>query len=233
MSSTLATLDQLLRSPNRAAEQSRGGAQLQNLALASLGALLFGAGLFGAVLASSRGGLQLLYSGLKLPLAILGTLIVSVPALYALARSLARPLPLAGAVSLALSAAARGALVLSALAPVAWLAIDRGLGYHGCVLLAAICYAIAGVSALRVLFSGVGGGLRGAVLLALCSIVVLPAGGQTAWMLRPFVGRPAQAHVPFLRHKEGSFADSLLQSGRSSVGLYRTMSSEEAEEFER
>jgi hypothetical protein len=47
-----------------------------------------------------------------------------------------------------------------------------------------------------------------------------PVGAQTAWMLRPFFGRPAEAHVPFLRHRESSFLDAVAKSARSSVGIY-------------
>ncbi len=47
--------------------------------MASLSALLLGAGVFGATLATSRGGLQLLYSGVKLPLAMVATMLLSCP----------------------------------------------------------------------------------------------------------------------------------------------------------
>jgi hypothetical protein len=45
-------------------------------------------------------------------------------------------------------------------------------------------------------------------------------------MLRPFIGRPAQAEVPFLRHKESSFADAVYTSSRSSLGIYRRAASD-------
>ncbi len=219
---TWSLLDQLLRAPAQVAEQSRDGRNLPALVGVSLGSLMFGAGIFGAVLASSRGGLQLLYSGVKLPLALLATLVLVVPAFYAISKAWGRPLSLGGMVGLSLAAVARGALVLSALAPLVWLALDRGVGYHVSVLIAASCYGLAGITALRLFLDGVGVDVRGALIIATFGLVVLPAGGQTAWLLRPFIGRPAEAHVPFFRQRESSFADAVLQSARSSVGVYRS-----------
>jgi hypothetical protein len=183
-------------------------------------ALLLGAGTFGAVLATARGGVQLGYAALKLPLAILLTLCLCVPAFAAIARALGRELELSGMVGLTLSAAGRAALVLMAFAPAVWFTLDRGLGYHASVLLSAICYGVAGISALRVMASGIGVDRKGLAILACCAAVLLPTGAQSAWMLRPFIGRPSQAQVPFLRHKESSFADAVYTSAFSSVGIF-------------
>jgi hypothetical protein len=216
----LAVLDELLRSPQKAAERIARHDDRRLLVLSTLLALGLGAGTFGAVLATARGGAQLGYSALKLPLAILVTLCLCVPAFTAIARSLGRPFELSGMVGLALAAAARASLVLLAFAPAVWFALDRGLGYHASVVLSVACYAVAGLSALRVMASGLGRDARGIGILVCCAFVLLPTGAQSAWMLRPFIGRPAQASVPFLRHKESSFADAVYQSSRSSVGLY-------------
>jgi hypothetical protein len=213
-------LDELLRSPQKVAERVQNREDLRPLVVAALAALLLGAGTFGAVLATSRGGLQLCYSAIKLPLAILITLCLSVPAFAAIARSLGRPVELGGMVGLCLSAAARAALVLLAFAPAVWFALDRGLGYHGSVLLSVVCYGLAGLSALRVMASGLGRDARGLCILLACAGVLLPTGAQSAWMMRPFIGRPSQAEVPFFRHKESSFADAVYNSSRSAAGLY-------------
>jgi hypothetical protein len=219
-------LDELLRSPSSVAARVKRGEDLRLLSLAALGALVVGAGSFGAVLGAARGGAQLGYSAIKLPLALVATLCLCVPAFTAIARALGRELDLAGMVGLSLSAAARASLVLLALSPAVWFAIDRGLGYHASIVLAAGCYGAAGLSALRVMASGLGTDARGLCVLACCAAVLLPTGAQSAWMLRPFVGRPAQASVPFLRHKESSFADAVYQSSRSSMGFYRRLESD-------
>ena len=227
----LGLLDELLRSPRSVAERVQRPDDLRPLVASSLLALLAGAGTFGAVLATARGGVQIGYSALKLPLAIVATLCLCVPAFTAIARALGRRLELSAMVGLSLSAAARASLVLLAFAPAVWFALDRGLGYHGSVVLSTLCYGVSGLSALRVMASGLGRDARGVAILACCAAVMLPTGAQSAWMLRPFIGRPAQAEVPFLRHKESSFADAVYTSSRSSVGLYsrRTRSYAESE----
>jgi hypothetical protein len=217
-------LDELLRSPRAVAERTRAGGDLRPLFLAALGALVFGAGIFGATLATSRGGLQLLYSGVKLPFALIATLLLVVPAFHAIAAGLGRPLSFSAMVGLLLAAAGRGALVLIALSPVVWLCFDRGLGYHPGVLLASACYALAGLAALELVLRGIGFDLRGALIVGVFGLVLLATGGQTAWMMRPFLGRPSARYVPFLRHRESSFVDALGQSARSSLGLYRSAS---------
>jgi hypothetical protein len=216
-----ALVDELLRSPQGVAERIRRGDDLRALVVSALLALIVGAGTFGAVLATSRGGIQLGYSAIKLPLAILITLCLCVPAFAAIARALGRDLTLSGMVGLTLSAAGRAALVLLAFAPAVWFVLDRGLSYHVSVLLSAVCYGFAGLSALRVMASGIGLDARGLAILACCAAVLLPTGAQSAWMMRPFIGRPSQAQLPFLRHKESSFADAVYTSAFSSVGIFR------------
>jgi hypothetical protein len=157
----------------------------------------------------------------KLPTVFLLTLILVTPAIAALAVVLRRPLSLAGASVLMLAAAGRAALVLLALAPVVWLAFDRGLTYHRGIVVACICYGIAGLEALRMLRLALGKDLRSFVVIGAFALVLLPAGGQTAWMLRPYVGRPSQHSLPFLRSRESSFGESVERSLFSSMDIYR------------
>lgn len=217
---SIEVFDELLRAPKRSAERSVTGEELPAFVLSTLAAVVIGAGTFGAVLATSRGGVQLLYSALKLPLALLVTLMLVIPAFHAIAGALGKQLAFRGVVALSLAATARAALLLVAFAPLMWLALDLGLGYHDGVLLAVLCYGAAGLAALRLWLHGVGVGARGALIVFVSALVVCPVGGQTAWLFRPFFGRPAQAEVPFLRHKESSVLDAVYTSARSSVGLF-------------
>jgi len=229
-SAIFSVLDELLRSPKAVAERTRNGGDLRPLFLAALGALVLGAGVFGATLATSRGGIQLLYSGVKLPLALLGTLLVVLPAFHAIAAGLGRPHSFSAMVALLLAAAGRGALVLSALAPVIWLCFDRGLAYHPGVLLAAFCYGLAGVASLSLLLRGIGRDFRGILIVTLFGAVLFATGGQTAWMLRPFLGRPTATHLPFFRARESSFLDAVQHSAESAVGIYHQTRAERADE---
>jgi len=212
--------DELLRSPKQSADRAVMGRDLEPLVLAALVAILVGSGVFGCVLATSRGGMQLLFSAVKLPLALLATLVLVVPAFYAVAASLGRPVSLRSAIGLVLAGTARAALVLVAFTPLVWLALDAGIGYHKGVLLASSCYAVATLAALRLMLHGMGADLRALAILACFACVMAPVGAQTAWMFRPFFGRPAQTHVPFFRPRESSFLDAVAKSARSSVGIY-------------
>ena len=221
MNSQLLELERLLRRPAEIADAARAGRTERSVFVTALVSVVIGGGLFGTALASSRGGIQLLYSAVKLPTVFLLTLILVTPAIAALAVVLRRPLSLAGASVLMLAAAGRAALVLLALAPVVWLAFDRGLTYHRGIVVACICYGIAGLEALRMLRLALGKDLRSFVVIGAFALVLLPAGGQTAWMLRPYVGRPSQHSLPFLRSRESSFGESVERSLFSSMDIYR------------
>ncbi len=212
--------ERLLRKPKEIAVAAGQGHVEPSVFVAALLTIVVGAGLFGAALASSRGGIQLLYSSVKLPVVCLLTLAVVTPALAALAVILRRPLSLAGTSVLMLTAAARAALVLLALAPLVWLAFDRGLAYHRGIVVACLCYGVAGLEALRILWLALGRGFRGLLIIAGFSLVLMPAGGQMAWLLRPYVGRPSQTEVPFLRSRESNFGESVHQSLFSSAEIY-------------
>jgi hypothetical protein len=210
-------LERLLRHPETITNPSSQRQTDRHLFFATILSILVGAGLFGMALATSRGGLQLLYSSIKMPIVCLVTLVFVTPALAAIADVLHRTLTLANAAVLMLTAAARASLILLALAPIVWLAFDHGLSYHRGIIVACFCYGIAGLEALRIIKLALGNTPRSFAIIGVFSLVLLPAGAQTAWLLRPYLGRPSQTAVPFLRCKEGSFNQSVSRSLTSSV----------------
>ncbi|MFT3773427.1 MAG: hypothetical protein QM820_49250 [Minicystis sp.] len=221
-------LNRLLRSPDEIAAACREDRDVRAIAATSLIALAVGAAVFGGVIGSFRGGLQILYGAIKVPLAMTVTLALCVPAFHAIAAGLGRAFPIRSIVALALAAAGRAALVLLAVSPMLWLVFDRGIGYHSAALASAFAYAAAGAAAFSVMVRGLGEG-QGRVLTALAfAAVFFAVGGQTSWILRPYLIRPrtwvAASHhvqkIPFLRAYEGSFADSIYQSSRSARGIY-------------
>ncbi|WP_437668862.1 hypothetical protein [Sorangium sp. So ce131] len=215
-----AILGRLLRAPAEIAASCREDRDLRAISLASLGAIGLGSAVFGGVVGSFRGREQILYAALKVPLAMMITLALCAPAFHALAAVLGRPWPLRSIVALALASAARSSLVLLAFAPALWLLIDAGLGYHDSALAASLAYALAGLAALGVLVRGIGAGDGRALTAAAFVAMFFAVGGQAAWILRPYLLRPRAEAIPFLRAREGSFADALITSGRSSLGLY-------------
>ncbi|MGE0322037.1 MAG: hypothetical protein AB7K71_12505 [Polyangiaceae bacterium] len=215
-----AILSALLRDPAEIADRCDRPEGLRELALTSVACLAVGAAVFGGVLGSFRGGAQIAFSALKLPMALFATLVVCVPAFHALVVGFGGRRSFSSVAALTLAAAARAALVLLACAPVLWLAVDRGLGYHASVLTAVVMYLTSGLAALGIIWRGLEGSWRALATAMTCGIVFFGVLGQTAWMLRPFFGRPSQDNVPFVRAREGTFADSVFTSSKSAVGIY-------------
>jgi hypothetical protein len=213
-------LSRLLRAPGDIAAACREDREIRSIAITSLVAVVVGAAAFGGVIGSFRGGVQILYAGIKLPLVMIATLAISAPAFHALAAGLGRAWPMRSVLALTLASAGRSALVLLALSPALWLLFDLGAGYHAAALWAALAYAIAGMSALGVILRGLGAG-RGRVLTALAFVgVFFAVGGQTSWILRPYLVRPKTQSIPFVRAREGSFSDAIWMSSRSARGIY-------------
>jgi hypothetical protein len=229
---TASVLGRLLRSPGDIAACCRDDRETRAIAATSLAAIALGAAVFGGVIGSFRGGLQIVYGAAKVPLAVIATLAICAPAFHALAAGLGRPRPMRSIIALALAAAGRSSLVLLALSPALWLLYDRGLGYHAAALAASLAYAIAGIAALGVIVRGLGEG-RGRAITALAFMgVFFAVGGQASWILRPYLVRPRTPGIPFVRAREGSFADAIYMSSRSAAGVYDARASDEADASE-
>lgn len=213
-------LEILLRNPAETARRAIAGESMRPLVATSIAAIVAGGAAFGGVVGSFRGGAQIAYAGVKLPLALLAILVLCVPAFHAIGAALGRAWRYRAVIALSLAAAARGALVLLALAPVLWLAIDRGLGYHATALAATMAFAIGGAASLGVLLRGLGSGTGQLTCALAIAMVFLAVSGQTSWILRPWLVRPRSEDVPFVRAREGGFADALVTSSRSAAGLY-------------
>ena len=190
----------LLRRPDvavRLTQMARWQTKLARLYLL----LIAGCGAaFGAAVGSFRGGEQHVWAASKIPAATLLTLAVCGPAFVALAATFGRRWSLKTTLSLTLAAGARSSLVLLALTPVLWLTIDLGAPYGAIKLTATLCYGLAGLSALSLISRGLGRrpgrlGAAGAFI-----VVFALVGGQTAWLLRPYLGDPSDDVVPALAH---------------------------------
>lgn len=206
-------LESILRRPREIAEACASGRTSRTLAVTSLAAIAIGMALFGGVVGSMRGGAQIAYGSVKMPLAILATLIACVPAFHAFAGALGRPWTYRAVASLTLVAGARASLALVAAAPALWLVINFGAGYHAIKLLATLAYALAGLAALGLLLRALGEGPRRASTAASFIAVFLLVGGQMAWSLRPFIVRPDATEIVFVaRAKEGGLVHELRVS---------------------
>ena len=183
-----------------------------------VGAVAVGAGLFGVVVGAHRGGLQVLFCAVKVPLILLVTLVVCAAPFLAFARAARLPITARAVITLALASSARFALVLLGLAPFVWLMEGWSLGYHRVILAVVAVCAVAGVTAARVLFSGLARYGRAGTRVGLAFVAVFGlVGAQTSWILRPFVLRPRTQGVPFVRALEGDFLGALGTTAHSAM----------------
>jgi hypothetical protein len=209
----VALMNRLLRAPSEVAADCREDRDLPKLAANAIAVIAAGALLFGAAAGSWRGGPQVAYAAVKLGIVTVGTLALCVPAFYAIAAVFGRPWSLRSAVSVMLVAGARFSLVLVAATPVVWLTINLGASYDAVKLLAALAYSLAGLSALGLLLRGLGSGPGRIATVVTFLGVFLVIGGQTAWILRPYLGTPGREEVTFFtREREGGLAYQLLVS---------------------
>jgi hypothetical protein len=218
----LGLVDQLLR--RRAAVLARiaAGDDLRGLIRTMLLTIVIGMALVGAALGAYRGGAQIAFAAIKLPLVMLLTAALCAPTLTALQLALGRPASLLRDLALVVTALAFGTLVLCAQAPLFLLLATLRLPYHEAILLTVACFAVGGLASVSVLARGIGP--RSFVVLGVLLAVFAVVGSQMSWTLRPYLVRPRSESVPFLRDLEGSLWESLGQSLRSAQGIYDTES---------
>src|SRR5262249_5815864 len=151
----------------------------------------------------------------KIPIATLMTLAISGPGLAAFALAFGRSWTLRETLSYLLSAGARSSLVLFALSPVLWLVIDLGASYSTIRLAATWAYALSGLSGFLLLLRSLGPAPGRTAAAACFTLLFLVVGGQSAWLLRPYLGNPSEGNVPMF--SQGRQKGGLLEAlGRSA-----------------
>lgn len=211
----IALINRILRSPGEVARDCRDDHDVALIAKNALIAIAACAALFGAVVGSWHGGAQIGFAALKMPIVMIGTLVLSAPAFYVIAAVFGRAWSFRAVVSLALVAGARFSLVLLAAAPALWLTINLGAPYHAIKLIAALAYGLAGLAALALLVRGLGDGPGKGMTIAIFVGIFLMVGGQSAWILRPYLGTPGTAEITLFTHeREGGLAVQLIASAR-------------------
>ncbi len=223
LDSGLAAVDALLRDRAGLLDRIDRREGLTALARTFALTLVAGAAVVGATIGAFRGGLQVPFAALKLPLVVLLTAGLCAPAYSALAAAVRGHTDVRRDMTVILASLALGALLLSALAPVLLLAVFLGMGYHALALLFAATCLVAGAGGLTLFVAaerrreGPGGWLITPVLLAVFALV----GSQVSWTLRPYLVRPRAVEVPFVRAVEGSLFEAVLYSTGSALGRFR------------
>lgn len=223
---SLGVIELLLRDREAMLARIRSGTDLAALVRTMVATIAVTMAIVGAALGSYRGGEQIAYAAIKLPLVLLGTAALSAPALTAIGRALGRRSLLAHDLALVMSALAFGALLLVASTPLILLGRAMTFSYHEMVLMTVVLFGVAGIAALHMVIRALSvenlrepaPGWRTAVC-GLCVVFVL-VGGQLSWALRPYLVRPRTPDIPFVRAKEGSLFDAITGAFQSARGIY-------------
>lgn len=219
---SLGMIELLLRDREAMLARIRKGADLSAIMRTMIATIAVTMAIVGAALGSYRGGVQIAYAAIKLPIVLLGTAALSAPALSAIGAALGRRSRLTADLALVMAALAFGSLLLVACTPLVMLGRSINLDYHRMILSVVAMFAIAGGAALRMIWRGVAleaaPGWRTAVV-GLCVVFSL-VGGQLSWALRPYLLRPRAPEATFLRDVEDSLFDSITGSMRSARGIY-------------
>ncbi|MFH0901163.1 MAG: hypothetical protein V2A73_11095 [Pseudomonadota bacterium] len=214
-------VDQLVRSPRQLLERIRAEDRLAELARIMVLTILIAGGAFGAAVGAWRGGSQVLFAAVKMPLVILLTTCICAPVLTALTAAVGSPARMVRDLALVLAALALGSVVLAAQAPLLLFARAARAPYHSTAILVFVCCLVAAIPALMLLARGIGHLGQGAVLVFVGLVaMVLPVGAQMSWTLRPYLVRPRTLSVPFVRSVEGNLWDAVRQSTDSARGIY-------------
>jgi hypothetical protein len=218
----LGLVDQLLRERRAVLARIEAGVGLAELMRVFVMTIVVGAAITGAAMGAFRGGAQIAYAAVKLPIALLLTAALCAPALTALGRAVGREATMAKDLALVVTALALGALVMVALVPVLLVARALDFQYHGSILLTVTCGGFGGLAAVAVMAAGLhrASSKDAGLVLALFATLFMIVGAQVAWTGRPWLVRPRTEDVPFLRPVEGSLYDAVLRSTRSARGVY-------------
>ncbi|MDQ3338697.1 MAG: hypothetical protein M4D80_26325 [Myxococcota bacterium] len=223
---SLGTIDLLLRDREVMLARIRAGTNLAAILKVMIATIAVTMVIVGAALGSYRGGVQIAYAAVKLPLVLLGTAALSAPTLTAIGRAVGRRSNLVQDLALVMSALAFGALMLVAGTPLILLGRAIDLTYHQMILMTVSMFGVAGVAALHMIIRAVSienlrDGTRGwrTAVFGLV-IVFVTIGGQLSWALRPYLVRPRTPEVPFVRAIEGSLFDAITGAFQSARGVY-------------
>lgn len=219
---SLSLIDGLLRDRRAALDAMEDPAKTGHSARTLVITIMLGTGVLGATLGMYRGGIQILYAGIKLPLMILLTAGICAPAFSALKAALYGQTHIKRDVLVVLGSLALASLLAAACAPVLMLAMTLDVSYHRLILLTVACCGVAGLGGLTFFFAALRRWSQGRHrALALALFMVFGAvGSQMTWTLRPFLVRPRTVEVPFVRAIEGSFIQAVFESTLSAQGRY-------------
>lgn len=215
-------IDELMRSRDTLRARIMAGEDLEIIARAMLVCVLVCAGAVGASVGLYRGGIQVIYAAIKVPMVLLLATAAVAPVYTSMKAALRHEVSLREDFAMVLCSLALSCLVAAALSPLLLLTILNGIDYHELVLGFVGLFGLGGIAGYVFFFKALDAQVvRGHRLIAVTLLTTLAmVGCQLGWVMRPYVVRPKTENVPFIRDIEGSFLDSVTRSMDSARGIY-------------
>ena len=220
MSALFAQADDLLH--GRTGDSSRPTTLLHLLVLMTLFGVFYGAvmGTFGGV--RDERALQLLYSGVKVPLLLLVTFALSLPSFFVLNTILGVRSDFAESLRALVATQAVLTIVLASFAPFTALWYASSVEYRPAILFNAAMFGVASVAAqglLRRWYAPlIARNPRHRTLLRAWLVIYAFVGVQMAWVLRPCVGDP---NSPTTFFRDGAWGNAYVELARMVVEVIR------------
>ncbi len=214
-------VDQLLRDRDAFVQRVAHDRELRQLVRALVVAIAVGAAVIGGSLGLYRGGMQVPFAAIKLPLATLLTVCLTVPLLSALRQAReGRGAPRQD-FALVLGACALGVLVAGGCLPLYLLGYAMGLPGRAMQVGAVLCCGVGGLAGLVLLWRGLAvlTGRRHRLVGAVFVLAISVVGAQMCWTLRPWLQQRAHEPTVWVRSVSGSFLNALDGSDARAVGV--------------
>lgn len=183
--------------------------------------------IYGAIIGSYGGGLQIISSAIKLPALYLITLIICVPTLFFFDILFGSKLSFKQYATMALTSVSVISVLLFSFAPVVLFFLISVKGYDFFLLLNVLIMAITGAVGVRLFYKGMRDmtgpeatdqAMRHRLLKGWVVLYGL-VGSQLGWTLRPFFGSEGQPFQIFRPEINGNFYAKVLESIGTMLGF--------------
>jgi hypothetical protein len=174
----------------------------------------------GVIMGSSSGMLQMLSSGVKVPVLYLLTLMICFPVLYVVNVVMGSQLGFLQTFALIVQALALNAIILASCSPIALFFTFTGARYDFLKLLHVAIFGFSGLWGMFALWRGLQAMCETSTVYPKQAVKILQVwvlvfafvGTQMAWTLRPFVGSPGMEFQIFREPQQGNFYEAVWQS---------------------
>lgn len=227
-SNHFSVLIRLLRDRRMFLDEVRSETKLESKIGSLLIASTFFFAIYGGIIGSYGGGLQIIASAIKLPALYLLTLLICVPTLYFFDILFGSKLSFKQYIVMALTSVSVISVLLFSFAPVVLFFLISVQGYRFFLLLNVLVMTITGCVGVRLFYKGMvdiagpDGFDQKMRLTLLKGWVVLYGlvGSQLGWTLRPFVGSSDRTFEIFRPEVEGNFYSNVFRALGVMLGFY-------------